>query len=71
MPSRQTFNKEQRKWIWENGAEWVTSKKKLGELIEDDPEKVLCKTYSAGHEKHEYTTGCAFPEIDKFFFNSE
>ncbi len=22
---------------------------------------------SAGHEKHEYTTGCAFDEIFKFF----
>ena len=24
---------------------------------------------SAGHDLHEYTTGSAFPEIEKFFFD--
>jgi hypothetical protein len=45
---------------------YVASNLPVGEEIGNGKGKV-CKEVSAGHTKHEYTTGYAFDEIIKFF----
>jgi hypothetical protein len=48
----------------ENCLHFVASDKPVGEVIESNG---VCGEVSAGHNKHEYTTGYAFDEIVKYF----
>ena len=59
-------DKEEEDWIREHCVHYVASLKPLGEK-EDSKDNGMMPTYSAGHHKHEYTTGSSWPEIQKFF----
>lgn len=48
----------------ENTVHFVASSKPLGEVLS---ESGTCVEKSAGHTKHEYTTGYAHEEIFKLF----
>ena len=64
---RGDLNKKQRKWMWKNCVHFVASNEKAGEVVRDYPEFRVCVEKSAGHPKHEYTTGYAYEEIVKHF----
>ena len=49
-----------------NAVHYVASDKPLGTLLENK-KKGVCEERSAGHNKHEYTTGYAHDEIFKLF----
>jgi len=51
----------------DNAVHFVASEKPAGELLCDDFKRKVCIEKSAGHPKHEYTTGYAHEEIFKFF----
>ncbi len=61
-----SLTNEQKQWMQENAVHYVASNLPVGEEISSGKGKV-CKEVSAGHNKHEYTTGYAFDEIIKFF----
>jgi hypothetical protein len=50
-----------------NCIHYVASDKPVGEEIKKANKNEVCREVSAGHTKHEYTTGYAFDEIVKFF----
>ena len=47
---------------------FVKSYNKIGEK-EDNSQDPIMPTFSAGHSKHEYTTGCSWPKIQNIFKN--
>jgi hypothetical protein len=47
-----------------NCVHYVASNDALGTSLERFRDRV-CPEKSAGHIRHEYTTGCAYPEIVK------
>jgi len=49
----------------ENAKHYTASDKPLGTPLHDQMEHSPCPKFSAGHVKHEYTTGIAWPEIKK------
>ena len=53
--------------MYDKFKHYVASDKPVGQTLRDDKRSVLCEEVSAGHPKHEYTTGYAFDEIIKFF----
>jgi len=56
--------KATRAFVKAHAINWVRSEKRL-----DSPErseKDDCKSVSAGHDKHEYTSGCAIESVFKF-----
>ncbi len=65
--SRSQLNDEQAKWMLENCIHYVASDRPLGEEINRSYGSDVCVEKSAGHIKHEYTTGYAFDEIVKQF----
>jgi hypothetical protein len=50
----------------ENAVHYVASDKPLGTSLSSN-NKGVCEEKSAGHTKHEYTTGYAHDEIFKHF----
>ena len=46
-----------------NAIHYIASNHPLGKIIGQE----CCIEKSAGHNRHEYTTGCAWPEIQKQF----
>ena len=58
---------DQRKWMWKNAVHFVASQKPAGEVISKDSNQNSCIRKSAGHPKHEFTTGYAFDELCKHF----
>ncbi|TNV79383.1 hypothetical protein FGO68_gene14982 [Halteria grandinella] len=63
--------KEHKKWMRENFVHYVASEEPVGKDLDGRggwfSSKPICKTVSAGHPKHEYTTGYAHDEIVKQF----
>ncbi len=57
----------QRDFMWKRCVLFVASKKPLGDVVSSNPKTEVCVKRSAGHPKHEYTTGYAFWEIVKHF----
>jgi hypothetical protein len=53
--------------MWNNAVHFVASSKPVGDVIGDNKKTDVCVIKSAGHVKHEYTTGYAFEEILKHF----
>jgi hypothetical protein len=51
----------------ENAVHFVASDKPAGEVLNDNLKNKVCIEKSAGHTKHEYTTGYAHEEIMKHF----
>lgn len=51
----------------ENAVHFVASEKPLGTTLRDDYKTQVCIEKSAGHQKHEYTTGFAHDELVKHF----
>jgi hypothetical protein len=66
-PIYQLKTPEQREWMWKNAVHFVASTKPVGEVLGDNKKTDVCVIKSAGHNKHEYTTGYAFEEILKHF----
>ena len=60
------FTKEQKDFLMEKSVDWVASKKQRDELVMKKGYNG-CVNVSAGHTRHEYTTGYAFPSIFPFF----
>lgn len=52
--------------MWANAIHFVKSDKPAGKVVNKDRASAVCPHYSAGHVKHEYTTGYAEAEILKF-----
>ena len=61
------LNVVQRDWMWKKAVHFVASAKPAGEVISNNPKTDSCVRKSAGHPKHEYTTGFAFEELCKHF----
>lgn len=53
--------------MWENCIHYVASDQKVGEVLSKSKRNNVCVEKSAGHVKHEYTTGYAYEEIYKQF----
>ena len=58
------MTKEQLEFMQANCVHYVASSKPLGEDLYDS-RGLVCPEVSAGHSKHEYTTGYAYPLIYK------
>ena len=65
--SRDELDRPQKHWMLERAIHYVASSKPVGELLNDNYKIKVCKEVSAGHPKHEYTTGYAQEEICKHF----
>ena len=51
-----------------NAIHYRASDKPLGSvLLGGDDSEETCLSVSAGHQKHEYTTGTSWPQIRRFF----
>ena len=57
-------NEKQRKFMRENCIHYVASSEELGTTLKGRKSDV-CVEKSAGHTRHEYTTGYAYDEIMK------
>mmetsp|Transcript_30627 Transcript_30627/g.35058 ORF Transcript_30627/g.35058 Transcript_30627/m.35058 type:complete len:121 (+) Transcript_30627:108-470(+) len=53
-------------WLTENCKHFRRSDLRLGKKL-DSMQDPAINAYSAGHAKHEYTTGTSWPLIQKFF----
>ena len=62
--SKEQLSKEQQEFMKTNCVHYVASSKPLGENLGRFRGQV-CAEVSAGHQKHEYTTGYAYPLIYK------
>lgn len=49
--------------MFNNAVHYRASDEPLGNIIDDDKNYLSCPVVSAGHQLHEYTTGCAFEKI--------
>lgn len=52
------------KWVQDSCVSYIASREPIGTRLAENSNYPV---FSAGHEKHEYTTGCAWPEIEKRF----
>ena len=52
-----------------NSIHFITSDKPMGELI-NFSQRTICSEVSAGHSKHEYTSGYCIRGVFNFFFSS-
>lgn len=57
---------EEVEWLSEKCVHFVKSSKKLN-TKEKSTDQGMIKTFSAGHPKHQYTTGYSWPIIQQFF----
>lgn len=64
---RSSLNRAQKNWMWDNVVHFVASDEPVGKVLRDDSKTRVCIEKSAGHPKHEYTTGYAYEEILKHF----
>lgn len=64
--SESLVDKEEENWIEQHCVHFIKSSKKLGKE-EESKDGNMMSTVSAGHTKHEYTTGASWPKIQKFF----
>lgn len=62
------IDNEDEQFMSEKCIHFVKSEEKLGEK-EDNSSDPIVPTFSAGHDKHEYTTGSAWPKIQNIFRN--
>ena len=53
-----------------NAIHYSASEEPLNTPLTDQMEHSPCPKVSAGHKKHEYTTGCAWPKIKVQFENT-
>ena len=53
--------------MWENAVHFEASDKEVGTVLNENMETNTCIRYSAGHVKHEYTTGTSQKLIFDFF----
>ena len=53
--------------MWENAIHYEASDKPVGTILNDNKEVLTCPQVSAGHVKHEYTTGTSQKLIFEFF----
>lgn len=53
--------------MFERAKHYVTNHMPAGTVLSDEFRRVVCPNLSAGHLRHEYTTGYAFEEIIKQF----
>lgn len=51
------------KWMFQNAVHYEASDSPVGTELSVDLNYHVCPVVSAGHPKHEYTTGFAFDEI--------
>jgi hypothetical protein len=66
--------KEIKQFLKAKAIHFVASDEPMGAPIDhayDFSEKPACQEVSAGHPKHEYTSGCCVEGVFKFFFPSE
>ena len=60
------LNKKQKAFLRAKAVDWVACNKQLDVKVANDGDNG-CTLVSAGHHKHEYTSGYAFPSIFPFF----
>jgi hypothetical protein len=60
---KEYLTEEQQKFMFKNAVHYESSNLPVGTQIEVEFDKVTCPVVSAGHPKHEYSTGCAMQEI--------
>ena len=60
---RKQLSEPQRKFMFRNAVHYVASEKPLGTILGANAKFDTCPSVSAGHSRHEYTTGVAMPEI--------
>jgi hypothetical protein len=53
--------------MWQRCIHYVASDKPVGTVLKDNKKSNVCVSKSAGHPKHEYTTGYSYDEIVKQF----
>lgn len=51
------LNEAQQKWMFENAVHYVSSDEPVGTHVSVEFMEETCPVLSAGHPKHEYTTG--------------
>ena len=61
------LNQSQKQFMLENCVHFVASDQPVGTLLSKKKGSKVCEEKSAGHPKHEYTTGYAHDEIYKLF----
>lgn len=61
--SGRNLTPEQLKWIEKNTIHYVASEEELGKQLTHGKAVSICTHVSAGHDRHEYTTGCSWPMI--------
>lgn len=61
--SKDKLNETGRRWMFANAIHYVSSDKPVGTQISVEFLEETCPVVSAGHHKHEYTTGFAQEEI--------
>eukprot|EP00347_Sterkiella_histriomuscorum_P023677 403333772 len=64
---KSSLDRKQKSWMWENAVHFVASDKPAGAVLRDSERMNVCMEKSAGHNKHEYTTGYAHEELIKHF----
>ncbi|CAG8484114.1 8522_t:CDS:10 [Paraglomus occultum] len=64
--SKSLIHEARRSWFSDVAINWITSSMPLDTPIPDAREYNACPCFSAGHKKHEYTSGTAFPAVFKF-----
>ena len=67
--SEKELDKNQQRFMSLNALHWVASYDQIGTFQDTRYQNQVCLHLSAGHNKHEYTTGFSWPMIIKFFEN--
>ena len=65
--SKNQLNQEQQAFMYKHAIHFSASDKPVATLLSADPSRDTCREVSAGHVKHEYTTGTSFSKIIEFF----
>ncbi|CAG8647353.1 3241_t:CDS:10 [Paraglomus brasilianum] len=68
--SKSWIREAMRPWFSRTAINWITSSMPLDTSIPEAMEYNGCPCLSAGHKKHEYTSGTAFPAVFKFINNA-
>ncbi|CAG8672926.1 7461_t:CDS:2 [Acaulospora morrowiae] len=55
-----------REWFMNHSLNWIKSSLPLSENIKEAKKFYGCRCFSAGHPKHEYTSGTAFEDVFEF-----
>jgi len=57
--------------MWDNCVHFVASDKEAGVILSNNKRGDVCQERSAGHTRHEYTTGYAYEKILDHFEHFE